>query len=124
MKLHLFLLRVVIAVSSCSGSSLSSKWTLFVNGSIYIDADRKVSNLLVRDGVVVGADMAKTNSVAFDPFGGVARRLHLLCSLGQRLRTKSAYAVLSFYWRSSFKTWSKRVIITTKTLGLFVVNIQ
>jgi predicted amidohydrolase YtcJ len=53
----LFSLMAVIAVWSCSGSSSSSKWTLFVNGSIYIDADRKVSNLLVRDGVVVGADI-------------------------------------------------------------------
>ena len=53
----LFSLMAVIAVWSCSGSSSSSKWTLFVNGSIYIDADKKVSNLLVRDGVVVGADI-------------------------------------------------------------------
>ncbi|MEI6395762.1 MAG: amidohydrolase family protein [Verrucomicrobiota bacterium] len=46
---------------SCSDSSSSSKWTLFVNGTIYIDADRSVSNLLVRDGVVVGIDVNPDN---------------------------------------------------------------
>jgi predicted amidohydrolase YtcJ len=54
----LFSLMAVVVVGSCGGSSTSSvKWTLFVNGSIYIDADTKVSNLIVRDGVVVGADI-------------------------------------------------------------------
>jgi predicted amidohydrolase YtcJ len=59
--LLIFSLMTVVAVCACSGSlsslSSSSKWTLFVNGTIYIDADRKVSNLLVRDGVVGGVDV-------------------------------------------------------------------
>lgn len=31
--------------------------TLFINGSIYIDADTKVSNLLIKDGIVAGIDV-------------------------------------------------------------------
>lgn len=56
--LLLFSLIAVFAVCACSGSSSSLKWTLFVNGTIYIDADTKVNNLLVRDGVVVGFDVS------------------------------------------------------------------
>ena len=60
--LLLFSLIAVFVVCSCSGSSSSSsKWTLFVNGTIYIDADTKVSNLLVRDGVVAGLDVSPNN---------------------------------------------------------------
>lgn len=35
--------------------------TLFVNGDIYIDADQKVDNLLVRDGVVAGINVNPVN---------------------------------------------------------------
>jgi hypothetical protein len=31
-------------------------------------------------------------------------------------KTRAAYAVLSFNWSLSFKVWSMRVTITTKTL--------
>ena len=33
------------------------KETLFLNGAIYVDADHKVANLLVRDGIVAGIDV-------------------------------------------------------------------
>lgn len=35
----------------------TSKETLFLNGAIYVDADHKVANLLVRDGIVAGIDV-------------------------------------------------------------------
>ncbi|NPV86896.1 MAG: amidohydrolase family protein [Anaerolineae bacterium] len=57
MTLLLLSLITIVAVCSCSGSSSKSKWTLFVNGTIYIDADKKVGNLLVKDGVVAGFDV-------------------------------------------------------------------
>lgn len=55
--LLLISLIMIISVCSCSSSSENSKWTLFVNGRIYIDADTKVENLLVKDGIVVGYDV-------------------------------------------------------------------
>lgn len=36
--------------------------------------------------------------------------------------TRSAYVVLSCYWSPSFKTWSIRVIITTKTLKIIFLT--
>lgn len=56
--LLLISLITVVALGSCSsGSTSSAKTTLFVNGSIYLDTDTKVSNLLVRGGIVAGTDI-------------------------------------------------------------------
>ncbi len=54
-----FSLIAVLAASSSGGGSTPSdpKMTLFINGSIYIDADTKVSNLLIKDGIVAGIDV-------------------------------------------------------------------
>lgn len=46
----------VLLLGSCGGST--TRETLLVNGSIYVDPDRKVTNLLIRDGVVAGIDVA------------------------------------------------------------------
>ncbi len=57
--LVVFSLIAVLAASSSGGGSTPSdpKMTLFINGSIYIDADTKVSNLLIKDGIVAGIDV-------------------------------------------------------------------
>ncbi|GAB4404286.1 MAG: hypothetical protein OHK0048_23720 [Rhodoferax sp.] len=48
----------LIGLSGCGGSDAPPPpETLLVNGTIYIDADRKVNNLLVRDGVVAAHDV-------------------------------------------------------------------
>lgn len=51
------LIIVFALVSSGNASITPGNTTLFVNGSIYIDADTKVSSLLVRDGVVAGINV-------------------------------------------------------------------
>ncbi len=51
--ISLLLLSLILVTAVCSFDSPSSKSTLFVNGTIYIDADNKVENLLVNDGLVV-----------------------------------------------------------------------
>lgn len=43
--------------ASDSADAPEGSETLFVNGDIYIDADQKVDNLLVRDGVVAGINV-------------------------------------------------------------------
>lgn len=49
---------IAVALVSCGDASVApAKTTLFVNGSIYIDADTKVRSLLVQDGVVAGIDV-------------------------------------------------------------------
>lgn len=50
-------LLTVLVLGSCSNSTTTAKTTLFVNGSIYLDADTKVGTLLVKDGVVAGIDV-------------------------------------------------------------------
>lgn len=50
-------LLTALMLGSCSSSTTPAKTTLFVNGSIYLDADTKVSNLLVKDGIVAGIDV-------------------------------------------------------------------
>lgn len=54
----LLALITLAAIGACRSRSTSSdQTTLFVNGSIYIDADTKVSTLLVKNGVVAGIDV-------------------------------------------------------------------
>lgn len=47
--------------ASDSADALEGSETLFFNGDIYIDADQKVDNLLVRDGVVAGINVDPAN---------------------------------------------------------------
>ena len=47
--------------ASDSADAPEGSETLFVNGDIYIDADQKVDNLLVRDGVVAGINVNPVN---------------------------------------------------------------
>lgn len=44
-------------LGGCGSSSASGPSTLFVNGSIYVDASTKVASLLVQGGTVIGADV-------------------------------------------------------------------
>lgn len=62
-RIALLLLSLIVIVTVCSGNSplADSKWTLFINGTIYIDADNKVGNLLVKDGIVAGYDVNPEN---------------------------------------------------------------
>lgn len=57
MSASLAALALVSQTSSAGGDSSLPDETLFVNGVIYVDADRKVSNLLIRDGIVSGHDV-------------------------------------------------------------------
>lgn len=57
MSASLAALALVSQTSSAGGDSPLPDETLFVNGVIYVDADRKVSNLLIRDGIVSGHDV-------------------------------------------------------------------
>ncbi|MEI6531166.1 MAG: amidohydrolase family protein, partial [bacterium] len=61
-------------VFAACGSDSTGKVQLFTNGSIYIDADRKVDNLLVRDGIVEGwnVDPAKYKDAELVDLKGAA----------------------------------------------------
>lgn len=49
----------MLATNACShGTSIPQRIQLFVNGTIYLDAERKASNLLVENGTVRAVDVA------------------------------------------------------------------
>ncbi|HOU32791.1 MAG TPA: hypothetical protein PK535_03320 [Synergistaceae bacterium] len=52
--LLLLFLGSTVMLGGCGGGDAAHRETLFVNGAIYVDADSKVDNLLIRDGIVAG----------------------------------------------------------------------
>jgi predicted amidohydrolase YtcJ len=54
--LTLIVVSFVVMVAS-SWAQSTSREILFVNGAIYVNSDRKVNNLLIKDGVVAGFDV-------------------------------------------------------------------
>ncbi len=65
---------IVVLFSGCKKNQQNENYTLLYNGSIYIDADRKVNNLLLQDGKVVAlnVDAQKYNEAELIDLNGAA----------------------------------------------------